>query len=444
MKSQNQNKIARAHWNSYTSYVLVTTGAIVGLGNLFAFPVLALKYGGLFVLFYLLCEIFLSIPLLFSELIIGRRGKQNPVGSINILAFESGASPSWRYLGWLFFIVLFLTLSYYTVAASFPIHHILLATHDSIFKLNNHIFSHLISLEVSFIIFLLATLSIVARGINRGLETLSRIVIPIYFIFLAILAIYINLNGSFLFSVKHLFHITHTQSIITIFFAGLVFAFFKLNVGMGTMMVYGSYLPYYVPLVRSTLVIIVLDMVASLLAYFAVSPLIISSHIKIQGGFLIYQNVFFAFSTIHYGTVVAFLFFLTAILLAWPPAIAMAESTVLILIERWQISRWKSTCLIGIGGLVLGTLIVLIYSFWPDVKIFSSWTIFGVIRNFTSNFLTPISALFLAIFAGWIVKASISANELSFYPIIYKIWRGLVRYLAPILILIVLILIGFS
>lgn len=439
-----QNKIARAHWNSYTSYILVTTGAVVGLGNLFAFPALVLKYGGLFVLFYLLCEIFLSIPLLFAELMIGRRGKQNPVGSISIVAFESNASPMWRYLGWLFFIVLFLTLCYYTVTASFPLQHILLATHDSLFTSHNHLFRPLILLEIAFIIFLFATLIIVARGINRGLETLSRIVVPSYFILLALLAIYNNVNGSFLIHVKHLFEITPTQAILPVFFAGLVFAFFKLNVGMGSMMVYGSYLPYYVPLVRSTLVIIILDILASLLAYFAVSPLILSSHLKIQEGLLIYQNVFFTFSSIPYGVAIAFIFFITAILLAWPPAIAMAESAVLTLIERWQISRWKSTALIGIGSLIIGTLFILTYSLWPEVKILSNWTIFGFIRNFTSDFLTPISAILLTIFVGWIVKVTISTNELSFYPIIYKIWQSLVRYLAPILILIVLILIGFN
>ena len=88
--------IPRSQWRSFNSYVLVTTGAIVGLGNVFQFPFLVNKYGGLFLLFYFACQLFIALPLLFAELLIGRRGKQSPPGCFTLLAMECNANPHWR------------------------------------------------------------------------------------------------------------------------------------------------------------------------------------------------------------------------------------------------------------------------------------------------------------------------------------------------------------
>src|SRR5438445_6586846 len=110
----------RPYWSSMTSYLLVTAGAIIGLSNSIIFPFYTYKFGGMFVLLYILCELLISLPILFSELLMGRRGKQNPVGSFSILSMESGASRLWRWIGWLFFIILFLSLANYVVSVAFP------------------------------------------------------------------------------------------------------------------------------------------------------------------------------------------------------------------------------------------------------------------------------------------------------------------------------------
>src|SRR6185295_4702959 len=117
----NLNPQFRSQWSSATSYLLVTLGAIVGLGNIIQFPYLVTKYGGLFFIFFIICEILISVPLLFAELLIGRRGKQNPVGSIALLSLESNGSRHWQKLGWLSVCVCFFILSYYSVNASFPL-----------------------------------------------------------------------------------------------------------------------------------------------------------------------------------------------------------------------------------------------------------------------------------------------------------------------------------
>lgn len=452
--SNKSTALPRAQWRSYYSYLLVTTGAIVGLGNIFNFPFLVAEFGGLFVLFYVISEIILSIPLLFTELVIGRRGKQNPVGAISILAMESGASYYWRFVGWLCFIILFLTLSYYTVAVAYSLGYFVDVIQVIFSHSNPDAFlamasstpwtSSFVVLEVFFLIFLVCTMIVIVRGINRGLEEISFITVPLYFLILFSLAIYINSQHNFLSSFNYLFHIPENQSLLPILFAALTFAFFKLNIGMGSMMVYGSYLPYSVPLVRSTLIIIGLDAVASLLSYFIICPLMLQSPTFLQGGLLNYNNIMQVFVTHSYGSTIAALFFFAAVIAAWTPTIAMAEAAALTLIERFQWSRVNSTFILSIGVIIVGTLVVSSFTKWSDIILYSRWTIGGFIKNFASDIATPISAFLLAIFGGWIVKRQITKTELQFVPSVYKAWHFLICYVAPILIFIILGGIGFS
>lgn len=448
----NNNNLPRAQWSSYSSYVLVTTGAIVGLGNIFHFPFLVVQYGGLFILFYVLCAALLTVPVLFAELLIGRRGKQNPVGAISIVAMESRASRYWRWIGWLCFLILFLTLSYYTVSVAFPLSYLI----DNIGILAHHgtspnfetidytnISAHFAAFEICFLIFLVATMAVIVRGINRGLEGISAITVPIYFILLFILAIYACIQGNFIGALAYLFHVPETQTMLPIFFAALTFAFFKLNVGMGSMMVYGSYLPYEVPLAQSTIVIVLLDAIASLLSYFIICPLMLQSHLNAHEATLAYHDVMLIFTAAPHGVIVAFFFFLAAVVAAWTPTIAMAESSALTLIERLQITRLKGAAIIFILAFILGTLCVLSYTHWSHILIFSRWTIDQFVQIVAADIATPISAFLIAIFSGWVVARSITESELEFYPFFYRIWRFLIRYLAPISILLILILVGF-
>jgi NSS family neurotransmitter:Na+ symporter len=417
----------RAQWRSLYSYILVTTGAVVGLGNIFYFPFFVIKFGGLFVLSYVLCELFISVPLLFSELLIGRRGKQNPVGAIGVVALESDASSRWRFLGWLCFLILFLTLSYYIVMVAFPLEYLfnslkLLISSDLTNTFNTNAF---FPLEICFLLFLFLTMAVIIRGINRGLEKISFIVVPLYFIILLGVAFFLGFQGNFLTALQGLFQIIPDQSLLEIMLIALVFAFFKLNVGMGSMMVYGSYLPYNVSLGKSTGIIIGLDALASLLSYFIISPMSQNSSAGLS-----LQNMGLMFSSMPHGIVVASLFFLAAVIAAWTATIAIAESAAITMIERWQISRVKA-------------VIILSNTLWPDVLIFSHWTIEGFIKNFASDMATPIAATLIAIFCGWIVAKQITYDELGFSPVIYNVWRVLVKYVCPVFIIFIFLMIGF-
>lgn len=420
---------ARPYWPSLTSYLLVTTGAIVGLGNIIEFPYYIYKFGGLFFLLYIACELLICIPLLFAELLIGRRGKQNPVGSFSMLAMESDATRRWRYVGWLCFFIAFLTLANYTVSVSFPAIYFV----DSISLIANKPIHHTtVLLEICLLVFLFITMFVILRGISRGLKTISCITVPFYFVILLGLAIYSCTTGNIMLAIQHLFNLKPDASFHLVFVAALAYAFFKLNVGMGSMIVYGSYLPYFVPIGRSTLLIVCFDAIISLLAYFVICPLF-EPHATVTG-LLSYQQTLSLFFQKHHGVMIAICFFFATIVAAWTPTIAMAETAVIILIERFDLSRRMATWIIFAGVALLGSGIILCYDLWGNILLFHHWKMTRLIDGLTSTFLIPLSAFLTAIFIGWVVNRNITDSELRFKPWVYDLWRFLIRWVAPVFI----------
>lgn len=437
----------RAQWRSFSSYVAVTTGAVVGLGNVFQFPFLVTKYGALFLIFYFLCELMIALPLLFSELLIGRRGKQNPVGSIDILAMESGANPRWDLLGWWCVFVGFVTMGYYTVSAAFPVGYLidniktLMSSTNSLssaLQLDTTAMSSFSNVEICFVIALLLAMLVVCRGINRGLEAISLIVIPFYCIALFLLACYISTQGYFGATIQSLFALHSDIRVFEIFLAALALGFLKYGTGMGVMIVYGSYLPYHVPLAKSTLVVVAIDAFVSLVSYFIIYPLTLSS--SPEGSLLALHshNVITIFSAIPHGLFISALFFFVVILVAWMPIIAMAETIVVTLMERLYWSRAFATIMSLLAVFLLGTFVVGTRTAWTDITIFSHYQLFDMVKRIAMNYLTLIAALFIALFAGWVVRRHATEGELRFKPVFYLLWRWLIRFVIPVVLVLVL------
>lgn len=426
---------SRSQWRSFTSYVLVTTGALVGLGNVFQFPFLVVKYGGLFVLFYVICQLSIALPLLFAELLIGRRGEQNPVSSIGFLTMEANANRHWRKLGWLCVCIAFLTMIYYTVSAAFPVGYFIdnikaIYQHSSL-QLNNNAMSSYAQLETWFVIFLVLAMLVVYRGIHRGLEEISMITVPLYCIILLSLAIYISTLGYFGDAVSHLFTSYSDSSFYEIFLVALAFAFMKYKTGMGVMIVYGSYLPYHVSLAKSTLCVVVIDAFVSLLSYFIIFPLTFASSPDENLMALTGHNVINIFNALPNGLMISSIFFFAAILVAWTPIIAMAETIVITFIECLSWSRIFASSMLALLILIFGSLEVATHLQWADNL--HQW-----LKNITLDMLTPITVFFIAIFVGWIMARHATEDELHFKPVFYSLWRFLMRYVVPVAVLIVL------
>jgi NSS family neurotransmitter:Na+ symporter len=188
--------------------------------------------------------------------------------------------------------------------------------------------------------------------------------------------------------------------------------------------------------------LVCIDVVISLLAYFVISPVFVvpDAFVSSSGS---YQETLYFYLQAQLGNLFAFFFFLAAIIAAWTPTIAMAESAVVTMIERFDISRRLATCLLFVGSAIIGTIIVLSQNAYVQ-QLLHHWDISTFIRHLTYNLLIPISAFLTAIFAGWVLKQNTTATELGFNPIVYSIWRFLIKFVAPIVILMMIILLIFK
>ena len=192
-------------WSSRLLFIFAAAGAAVGLGNIWKFPYIAGEYGGgAFVLVYLVSVFLIGMPIMMAEIMLGRRGRQNPVGTMYTLAIEAGKSSAWKYLGWMGMVAGFLILSYYSVVAGEVMAYVFRAgsgtfTHQTSSGIRS-IYSDFVSNPESLLtwhtIFIVATMMVVARGVHGGLEKMLRIVMPLLFILLLILVGYgINSSG---------------------------------------------------------------------------------------------------------------------------------------------------------------------------------------------------------------------------------------------------------
>jgi NSS family neurotransmitter:Na+ symporter len=441
----------RPQWASPLSYLLVTVGAVVGIGNVLIFPLSVFHYGGLFILFCFLCEIVLAMPLLYAELLLGQRGKQNVVGSIALLAHESKASPWWKKLGWLYFLIAFLTFSYYLVYAAFPIGFLagsVQALDAPVTSASLAIASKKEMLTNFFILFpcalglLLAAMWVVGRGIHRGLEIISYLTVPLYLAILLGLASYVIFTGYFATTFEHLAWINNGSSVFMVFLAALTFSFLKLKVGIGSMVVYASHLPFSVSLKRSTCWIVLIDVLVSLLACAIVLPLMQSSSPGAYLGELSTNNMVVIFKQIPHSALIASLFFFAAVLSAWTPLIAMLEAMVTTISEEWNMSRLSALWLVGSSLFVLILCIVLCLTdtIAPMDSLFFGYTYPQLLKDISLEKLTPVAALLISIFIGWVVDPRITKQELRFKPWLYAVWSFLLRYVIPALILFVFIL----
>ena len=193
-------------WSSRTAFLLAAVGAAVGLGNIWRFPYLAGEYGGsAFVLVYILCIVAVGIPILIAELMMGRRGRMSPIGTMTVLAKEAGASRHWRKAGWLAVVTIFLAGTFYYVVASWVLAYVLLAIEGAFAGIDSNgthdLFTALMNdplrLALWFAIFMAMTVFVVASGIRDGLERAVKFLMPSLFVLLVIMVAYAAYAGDF-------------------------------------------------------------------------------------------------------------------------------------------------------------------------------------------------------------------------------------------------------
>ena len=445
-----QRKSIHGQWSGRTAFILAATGSAVGLGNIWKFPYIAGENGGgTFVLVYLLCIALIGIPIMTAEIMLGRRGKQSPINTMKALAKEANQSPAWSWLGWMGVIAGFLILSYYSVIAGWAMSYVFRTGGGMLIGVTadgaSSIFADLVSDPERLLgwhtFFMVMTMVVVARGVKNGLEKAVTFLMPLLFVLLLILVIYAMTTGYFMEGVRFLFTPGDIDGKGVLVAMG--HAFFTLSLGMGAIMVYGSYLSEEHSIVKASILIALADTAVALLAGLAIFPIVFANGLEPGSGpGLIFQTLPIAFGHMQGGTLMGVIFFSLLLFAAWTSAISLIEPAVAYLVENHGFTRLSAAIWTGGSTWFVGLGTVFSFNIWKEKTLtiphlFENLTFFDTLDYLTANIMLPLGGLAIAIFAGWIMRKESSEEELATLPFIYKIWRFLVSYITPVAVIVI-------
>jgi len=450
----NERTSIHGQWSNRLAFVLAATGSAVGLGNVWKFPYIAGENGGgAFVLVYLFCIAVIGVPIMMAEVMLGRRGRQSPVNTMRTLAAEEKLSPHWQWLGWGGMLAGLLILSYYSVIAGWALAYVFRTaggmfagqTADGV----QSIFTRLVAAPERLLawhtIFIVMTMIVVSRGVRGGLEAATRVLMPALFGLLVVLDVYAWKSGAFERGLDFLFKPDLARLSANGVLIAMGHAFFTLSLGMGAIMVYGSYLPDNASIAKTSILVSVMDTVVALLAGLAIFPLVFANGLEpASGPGLIFLTLPVAFGHMDGGAFFGMLFFVLLVVAAWTSAISLIEPTVAWLVENHGMRRVYASVVAGVVTWLLGLLTVFSFNIWADVKplswipIFRDHTVFRLIDYLAANIMLPLGGLLVAVFAAWRMRRDASVDELAMGDgRCYRLWRFLVRYIAPVAVMIV-------
>jgi len=434
------------HWSSRLAFILAVTGSAVGLGNIWKFPyVVGENGGGAFVLVYLACVALIGMPVMMSEILLGRRGRRNPIATMALLGAEEGKSGKWLWVGAMGVVAGILILSYYSVIGGWTLAYVLKSAAGTftqadaiqVTELRDSFIGSWFSLGLYHSVFMALTIFVVARGVERGLEQAVRFMVPALLVLMLVLLAYSINSGHFHEGVAFLFTPDFSKLSWNSVLAAMGQAFFTLSIGMGAVMAYGAYLPEETSITSASAAVAIADTAIALLAGLVIFPLVFANNLNPgEGPGLVFITLPLAFGQMAGGVFFATIFFLLLSFAAWTSAISLMEPAVAWIVENFSRTRAQAAVMIGLAIWALGLGTVLSFNVLADFK-FLQGTIFDNLDYLTINVMLPLGGLFIAVFAGWVMCRNSSAEELGGAGTIYKLWRFLVRYVAPIGILFV-------
>jgi len=427
-------------WSSRFAFILAATGSAVGLGNIWKFPYITGENGGgAFVMVYLLCVLALGIPIMIAEIMMGRRGRQSPINTMTSLSSEAGADPRWHYVGWTGMIAGFLILSYYSVIAGWAMAYIIKAFFGAFMNSSpeeiQRLFENLMSSPIQMLFwhtaFIFITMQLVMRGVQGGLEKAVRFLMPTLFVILILLVGYAMTTGAYEQGMAFLFSPDFSKIDADAVLTAMGHAFFTLSLGMGAIMVYGSYLPNHVSIAKTTFFIAGADTIVALLSGIAIFPLVFANNLEASAGpGLIFQTLPLAFGHMTGGWLFGVLFFVLLFFAALSSSISLIEPAVAWLVENKEIERHQASTWAGAACWLLGVGVVFSFNIWSDLKLFDK-NLFELLDYLTANLMLPLGGMAIAVFAGWMMKQQHAEQELEIPEQGFQAWHFLIKYVSP-------------
>ena len=445
--SNNGQSAKRASFSGKIGYVLAVAGSAVGLGNIWRFPYLAAKYGGgIFLLVYLILTVSFGYVLIMSETALGRMTRKSPVG-----AFQTfGKTKSFKIGGWLNAIIPMLIVPYYSSIGGWVIKYLAEYLKGNVQTVaQDGYFTEFISdsfqVEAWFIVFSILVFCVILAGVENGVERVSKIMMPILVILAVIVAIYSVTRPGAIEGVKYFLipNPKHFSAMTVVAAMGQMF--YSLSIAMGILITFGSYMKKDTSIEDSTRNVEIFDTAIAIMAGLMIIPAVFAfsggNPDTLQAGpSLMFITIPKVFANMGFGTVIGILFFLLVLFAALTSSIALTESAVSTFEDELGWGRKKSTVLIGVIMIALGTLSCLGYG--P----LSSVTILGMqfldfFDFLTNSVMMPIAAIATCLLVSRVIGVAKIEEEIIHGESRFrrkKIFLVMIQYLCPAFALIIL------
>ena len=445
-------KSDRVSFGSKIGAILAAAGSAVGLGNIWRFPYEAGNHGGAaFILVYLACVFIMGMPIMIAEFTVGRRAKASTGRAFGLLANDN----KWNCIGGLGVLAALLILGYYSVVAGWTLEYILVSLSNGFSGKGPEEFVALFQNfsqdpfrpVIWLLFFLLLTHYIVVKGVKDGIEKSSKIMMPVLFILIVVLAICSmtlpNAGKGLEFLLKPDFSKVNAD----VFLGAMGQAFFSMSLGMGCLSTYASYFGSDTRLGKTALSVGVIDTFVAILAGLIIFPAAFSVGIQPDAGpsliFITLPNVFQqAFGSIPFLAIIfSLLFYVLLALAALTSTISLHEVVTAYLNERFKITRGRAAMFVTSFCVITGILSSLSLGAW-DTKFFSLG-FFDLLDFVTAKLMLPLGGLLVCLFVGWYLKRSVSYEELTNYGLqkatYFPLYMFILRYFAPIAITLIFV-----
>ena len=439
-------------FSSNLGAIMAAVGSAVGLGNIWRFPYICGKYGGGAFLIVYLCFVFLlGSVLMMSEFVIGRRAQHTPIKAFQALCPKHKA---WGLVGLLGIITSFFIISQYLVISGWTTGYVWNSISGTLASLGtdsgaiSSFFKEFSTSQWDPVLFLsvfaVLALVIILGGVQKGIENVSKVLMPLLVLLVLVLCVRsLTLPGAGK-GVEYLFSPDFTKLTGEGVLAALGQALFSLSVGMGVLLVYGSYIPVNDNIFKTAMWITACDTLIAVLAGLAIFPAVFSCGFEPAGGpglvFHVLPNVFNTMGTT--GTIFASIFFVLLMVAAITSAISLLEALTAWFSEHTGTRRVVGALLFFVLTTALGILFSLSLGSLSHIKI-AGLCLFDFVDRMNSIYLPPLCALGTIIFFGWVLPEEDVKDELSNHGTLkigyYRLFRFLARYVVPVALLVVLV-----
>lgn len=435
----------RSSFTGGLGFILAAAGSAVGLGNLWRFPYLAAQYGGgIFILVYLILAVTFGFSLLILEIAIGRKTKQSSISAYKQLHKKFG------FLGYLAAIVPIIILPYYSVIGGWVIKYVLVfftgegrnAAADGYF--GNFIGSNA-SPMILFIIYLAVTVLVVGFGVEKGIERVSKVLMPVLLLITIGVSIYVVTIPNSFEGIKYYLLPDFSKFSLKTICAAMGQLFYSMSIAMGIMVSYGSYVKDDIDLNSSVNYIEIFDTAVALLSGFMIVPAVYvfsgEEGLATGGAGLMFKTLPKVFDSMPMGQFIGAAFFVLVLLAALTSSISLTEAIVSMFIDKFKITRKKAVVIVFVISLILGVPSTLGYGVWSHITVLGMdfLTFFDYISN---SVLMPIVAIATCILVGWFVGTKGIEDEITRNGEPFKrraIFRVMVKYIAPIFLFVILV-----